>query len=114
MAGIAATLVVIAAESKSADLLTDDPSRGNLVIWATASGALAAVWRVAANAIRLERRPWAYLVTTGSQHLLGVVFAVPLLTEGWGIEGVLIGVAAGNAAAMLLALVFIRGTSGPR
>ena len=113
VAGIAATLVVTGAESKSADLLTGDPGRGNLVIWAAAGGALAAVWRVAANAIRLERRPGAYLATTGSQHLLGVIFAIPLLTQGRGIEAVLIGTAAGNAVALLVALVLIRRSIRP-
>ena len=112
-AGALGTLTAIALASPAADLLVGDPDDGRLVVLATVGAALASVWRLAANAIRLERRPWSYLVATGAQHLLTVVLAVPFLTAGRGIEGAIIGVALGNAIAVAVAVAFIRRSLRP-
>jgi len=112
-AGGLGTLAAIAIARPVADALIGDPDDGNLVVFATVGAALASVWRLAANAIRLERRPWSYLVATATQHLLTVALAVPFLMGGWGIDGVIVGVALGNAVAVAVALVFIRRSLRP-
>jgi O-antigen/teichoic acid export membrane protein len=106
--GASGTGIVLAVSEPAADLLLGDRGAGGLLVLAAGGAGLAAVWRVAGNALRLERRPWGYLLSTAAQHLLGLAFAIPLLAAGEGIGGVLGGIAAGNLCALGIALWLIR------
>jgi O-antigen/teichoic acid export membrane protein len=107
-AGTVGTAVLVVVARPAADILLGDRSWGRLLVWTGAGAALASVWRLAANAIRLERRPWAYLAAAAAQHLLGLAFAIPFLAAGRGVEGAVVGLALGNAAALGFALWLIR------
>lgn len=100
---------VIALESDSlADWLLDDARRGGLIIWASLSAAGTALWRLAANSIRLERRPGRFLVAAVSLHLLQLVAMVAFVAAGGGIEGAVTGLAIGSFAGLAIAIVLVR------
>lgn len=103
-----ATLAVTAAAGPLAQVALGSSTDRWLVVWAAIAGALAAIFRLAANAIRLERRPVGYLVAAGSQHLLPIACSVPFLVAGWGVGGAIGGTVIGNAGATLVALALIR------
>jgi O-antigen/teichoic acid export membrane protein len=111
--GAVGTAIMLAAAGRIAQWLLGSTEDRELVVWAVAAGGLAAVWRVAANSLRLERRPWAYLVVTGAQHLLGIAIAIPLLEDGQGVGGVIGALAIGNLVAALIALWLIRRNVRP-
>ena len=94
--------------SPLAGLLLGDAANGRLILWTAAGAALASAWRLAVNTIRLERRPWTFLLATGTQHVLGIVIALPLLAHGLEIEAAVAGIALGNGVSLLFALALIR------
>jgi hypothetical protein len=69
--GVATTgsLVVVAAAVPLADWLVGDSGREELVIWMTVSAAFTSLWRLAANVVRLERRPAGFLVASLALHV---------------------------------------------
>ena len=99
------TALVASVAPEIADLLLGDSSDGDLVMIAAASAAVAAVWRLASNILRLERRPYAYIALAAVRPLLVIAVVIPLVASGGGIEGAIAGTAIGGAAAMLVTLV---------
>ncbi len=65
------------------DLLLGEHWNSDLLLWTASGAALASIWRLAVNTLRLERRRWMFLLSTGAQHLLGVVIAVPSWSMAW-------------------------------
>jgi O-antigen/teichoic acid export membrane protein len=107
-AGALGTAVLLLVSEPAADILVDDPDSAKLVVIAGIAAAVAAVWRLASNALRLERRPWSYVASAATQHHVGLAFAIVLLATGRGIEGILLGIAGGNLVALGLTLVLVR------
>ena len=106
--GTVGTLIVAPLAGPISTWLLGSDNDASLVVWSAVGAALAAVWRLAANTIRLERRPWSYLIAAATSQLLGIALAIPLLVAGRGVEGVVIGMTIGNALAVAVAFVLIR------
>jgi O-antigen/teichoic acid export membrane protein len=104
--GAIGVIVIAAAAPAAADLLLHDRDEGELVAWAGVCAALVAVWRLAANLLRYERRPIAYLVAVVAQGG-GSLLASALLAEGGGLEGAIVGQAIGSLVALTVTLVLI-------
>ena len=84
-----------------AGLLLGDPSKGNLVVWACISAALGALWRLVVTALRHERRPVLYSVAQMIRPIAVVAIAAPLVIDGYGAHGALVGTALGSAVGIL-------------
>lgn len=89
--------------------LLGDRAEGILVILAGAAGAVGGVMRFTRNMLRLQLRPEAYLAVTLVLSLGATVVAIPLLAVGLGIEAVLLGFLAANAAAAAAAISLLIG-----
>lgn len=76
----------------------------NAVLLAGATGGLGAVWRLTTNFLRLERRPFAYLLVHSSRSVLALAAAVPLVIGGAGVSGVMGGWAVGTGLSAALGL----------
>jgi hypothetical protein len=75
------------------------------VIWAGVSGAIGAVWRLATQVPRWERRPKTYGVQYVSRSLLAVPFTWVLLAAGSGVSGVIAATAIATIVSALLSVV---------
>jgi O-antigen/teichoic acid export membrane protein len=106
--GMLATGLVAAVAEPAANALLGSAAAGSSLVLAASAAACAAVWRLAANVLRLERRPAAFLSVSAAQHVLGVVLALPFLAAGLGVRGAVAGLALGNGVAALLAVALIR------
>lgn len=106
--GALGTVAVVQFAADLAEWLISDRDDADLVILTGVGAALAAIWRLTANTIRLQRRPVAYLISTASVHALGLGIAIPLLASGWGIRGAVTGVAIGNAISTGCNLLVLR------
>lgn len=106
-AGAIGAIVIAAAAPLAAGILLHDRDEGRLVVWAGVGAGLVAVWRLAANLLRYERRPIAYLVAVVAQGG-GSLLAGALLAEGGGgLEGVIAGQALGSLVAVTITLALI-------
>ena len=106
--GALGTAALAAIAPSVAELLTGDGTDGRLAILAGAGGAAGAILILAASVPRRERRPTAYVVLHLGRPVLILAVTVPLVAVDAGVEAAVVGVAAGNAGAALLALVGIR------
>ena len=97
------TAGLVAAAEPVAELIGTASLREG-VIWAAVSAGLGAIWRLALQVYRLERRAAMYLVISVSRPLFALAGTVILLSEGYGLEGAIAAVAIGTALSMLLAL----------
>jgi O-antigen/teichoic acid export membrane protein len=104
--GVAGAIAIAAAAPTAAGILLGDRDQGRLVVWAGAGAALIAVWRLASNLLRYERRPIAYLVAVIAQGG-GSMLASALLAEGGSLEGAIAGQALGSLAAVTVTLALI-------
>ena len=107
VATTAAVLVWVLAGPIST-LLPHRPDGPTLVRLAGLSGAMGALWRLQSNFLRYARRPAAFAVTQAARPGFALVITAILVISGDGIEGVLIGLAAGTFVALLLCLVLGR------
>lgn len=106
--GVLGTAVLAAIAPTVAELLTGEGDDGRLALLAGAGGAAGAIWVLAASVPRRERRPTAYVVLHLGRPVLILAVTVPLVAIDPGVEAAVVGVAAGNAGAALLALAGIR------
>lgn len=110
----AGTLVVLAAAGPIARMLAGDGISTENVVLAAGSGALGAVWRLAVNVLRLERRTSGFV----SMHLLRpvAVLAVswPLVAAGGTTGHALTGLVAGTALGLVATLVVSARSYAPR
>jgi O-antigen/teichoic acid export membrane protein len=104
--GAIGAILIAAAAPLAAGILLHDRDQGRLVVWAGAGAALIAVWRLASNLLRYERRPIAYLIAVVAQGG-GALLVSALLADGGGLEGAIAGQALGSLAAVILTLVLI-------
>lgn len=106
--GTLGTAVLAAIAPTVAELLTGEGDDGRLALLAGAGGAAGAIWVLAASVPRRERRPTAYVVLHLGRPALILAVTVPLVAIDPEVEAAVVGVAAGNAGAALLALAGIR------
>jgi O-antigen/teichoic acid export membrane protein len=106
--------VAVAAFSRSlADLLLGDPGMATSVAIAGLAGGLGAVWRLAVNVPRLERRASVYALETAGRALLVLTGATLGVAVGGGVEGAIAGIASGTGVGLTLALAGIRNSVAP-
>jgi len=104
----AGTLLCFALADPLGELLLGEPGKTGLVRLATLTGGLGAFWRVAVNTARMERRPGTYALLNSVRPFLMIVIAIPLLSAGRGVEGVLIGAAVGTGLSVVVAMTAMR------
>ena len=95
--------------SPLADLLLGGEQRASAVRWMALSAWMGSVWRLTHLVYRMERRPVAWSVISATRAVLVILAIVVGLKAGRGVEGVLMGTAAGTAAGSLIAVL---GTIG--
>ena len=99
------TALLVASAGEIAELIGDGDGLTAGVIWAAISAAFGALWRLALQVYRLERRAAMYLVVSISRSLSTLVLTAAFLGAGYGLVGALAAVAIGTALSLVLALV---------
>lgn len=102
------TIAVVALRGPIAGLLQSDGSAA--VLWAGASGAFGAVWRLMSHTARMERRPVVYVVMFSARPLLVIAIVISLVASGYGVTGAVAGTALGTALASVIVLVVLRSS----
>ena len=105
--GLLGTAIVALIPQIAQVLLGRGESTETLVIYAAAAGAIGAVWRLASNVPRRERRSQLYVVLQAMRPLLVLGATVPLVIAN-GLAGAVLGLLIGNAVALVASLVAIR------
>jgi O-antigen/teichoic acid export membrane protein len=111
--GLIAAAVIILFRDWIAEVLLGTSKDGDLVLWAGILGATGAVFRLASITLWFEQRPSAYVAAEIARPLLGIAILTPLVAAGLGVEGAIVGVTAGTAAAAAFAVVMLRGSFEP-
>jgi O-antigen/teichoic acid export membrane protein len=102
------TAVIVALAPWLAEMMLGDSDGSDLIIFAAASGATGAIWRLLSNILRLERKPRSYVVLNSVRPLLVVGIVIPLVASGGGVEGAILGTALGGILSVLIGLVVTR------
>jgi O-antigen/teichoic acid export membrane protein len=113
MTGLSAvgTLVIAYVAGWAADAAVGHGyGNAHTLMWAAAAGALAAVWRLATNVLRMERRPVPYVIVHSFRPACILAAQAVLLVTGHGLNGAVAGVALGDAVALLIAVLAIFGS----
>ena len=103
-----ATALIAALARPLASVFLGDSGEASLVLLVAASGAAGAVWRFVVNVPRLELRPLTFAALNTARPLIVLGISLPLVIEGHGVSGVLVGTAGGTALTALLGLVASR------
>jgi O-antigen/teichoic acid export membrane protein len=102
------TALIVPLAPDLAERLLGERSDGDLIIVAAASGAAGAMWRMFSNVLRMERRPYGYLALSLVRPLLVIGTVIPLVANGGGVSGAIVGTAIGSGAAVIVALFVTR------
>lgn len=109
--GVAAvtTAPLLSFAPEIATAMFGDPSEANEVRWAAASAAAGSVFRLTTNVFRMERRPsvWAGLIAM--RPATSLAFGTWFVASGYGVGGILAGIAFGTVLTVLTALWLGRG-----
>jgi O-antigen/teichoic acid export membrane protein len=108
LAGAAGSAAVAAAAPALADWLLGSRSDASLVIWIAVAAAGSSMWRLVTNAVRVERRPAAYLGGSVALHVLQLAGMTSLLAIEPGVEEAVIGLALGTLAGLVVAVALCR------
>jgi O-antigen/teichoic acid export membrane protein len=111
--GLVGATIVAACSHQIAELLLGDGDMATAVTLAGVAGAFGAVWRLAVNVPRLERRAGAYAVGHGGRAVLVMSGATLLVALGGSVEDAIAGMAAGTGVGLALALFTIRHSARP-
>jgi O-antigen/teichoic acid export membrane protein len=106
----AGTMVVFAAAPLLAEALLREHPRADLVRIAAVSAGLGSVWRLFVNLYRMERRPWLFSLMNVSRPALALTYTIPLLIQGEGARGVLLGTIAGTITSLVIMGITSRKT----
>ena len=98
------TAVIVLLASPIAAAILGDSSEQELVIFAAASAAAGSLWRLVSNIPRMERKPRKFVLLNSLRPVLVVGAVVPLVATGGGVEGAILGTAAGSVVAVLIGL----------
>lgn len=85
----------------------------DLILLAVGAGVAATVMRFCQYILRMQLRSTAYVVVSLVCAFASIALAIPLLTEGLGVEAVLLGLIAGNVLAALIGLLLMVVDLGP-
>jgi O-antigen/teichoic acid export membrane protein len=102
------TALIAALARPLASLFLGDGGETSLVLLVGASGAAGAIWRLVVNIPRLELRPVTFAALNTARPLIVLGISLPLVMEGHGVSGVLVGTAGGTALAAAAGLVASR------
>jgi O-antigen/teichoic acid export membrane protein len=105
--GLVGTGIVALVPQAAQALLGQSQSVELFVIYAAAAGGLGAVWRLASNVPRRERRSQLYVVLQTARPLFVLAATVPLVIES-GLAGAVLGLLIGNAVSLAVSLFAIR------
>lgn len=89
-------------------LLFDTPADADAVRLAVVAGALGAFLRLLLVVPRLERRPRVFVSFNVARPILTLGVAIPLVSDGGGAEGALMGVVIATAGLVVIALFYLR------
>jgi O-antigen/teichoic acid export membrane protein len=103
-----ATALIAALARPLASLFLGDAGETSLVLLVGASGAAGAIWRLVVNIPRLELHPVTFAALNTARPLIVLGISLPLVIEGHGVSGVLVGTAGGTALAAAAGLVASR------
>ncbi len=103
-----ATVPLLLAAPEIAKLLVGDAGFSSSVRWAATSAAAGSLFRLAGNVFRMERRPSAYAFVNALRPASTISIGVLLLSRGWGIDGVLAGLALGTLTTTAVAVAIGR------
>ena len=84
--------------------LLGSSTHGGLVRLAIFSGAAGSFFRVTSNVVRMNRRPVAFSTLVGLRPIIALAVSVPLVVNGDGVGGALIGAIAGSAVTSVAAV----------
>ena len=111
--GVIGTIPIWFLAPDLAPIISKGSHSAGTVRWAAIGGAVSALWRLAGNVTRIERRPYSYAWLHALHPLLTMSVSIPLLATGYGVEGAVAGVAIGNVASLITALWAIRQSVRP-
>ena len=92
----------------AAAILLHSSSYAFWIRWTALCAAFGTFWRMILQIFRFDRRAAAYAVLSGVRPALVVGFSVAMLIAGYGVLGVLIATAAGNAISLMIAIFLSR------
>jgi O-antigen/teichoic acid export membrane protein len=92
------------------EFLLGDPGRGDVVLLATITGAIWALFKMCEIVLWFERRPMAYTLVDASRPALNLAAIVILLAAGGDVKGAIQGQVIGTVLATALCLFVIRGS----
>lgn len=107
------TGLCIAFADPIADALLGEGADPTLIVYAALTGGFGAIFRLAAIAIWIERRPYPYIAVETARPVIILAAVIPLLVAGGGIEGAIAAQAIGTAFAAALAMLALRGSWTP-
>ncbi len=102
-------LVIVFAEPIAEGLLGSGAD-SMLVVWAALAGGAGAVFRLASLVLWLERRPGPHVAAEVARPVLVLAGVLAFVIAGGGLEGAIAGTALGYAAAVVFAVVMLRGS----
>lgn len=100
--------VILPFREQLGQLLLGTSSANTEITLMIASGAAGSIFRLASNVVRMERRPVAFSIIVAARPFIALAVAVPLVVNGDGIDGALIGTAAGSLIPSAAAFVIAR------
>jgi O-antigen/teichoic acid export membrane protein len=104
----AATIVLCGVARPLGQLLLGGQGHSAAIRWAAASAGLGAVWRLAVNVFRYERRPGTFAVLNSMRPAFALAGAAPLVATGHGVSGALAGTALGTAVGLTICILVAR------
>jgi O-antigen/teichoic acid export membrane protein len=100
----------IAFQSQIAGWLLGDSGAGRLVMWASITAGMSAIFRLTELVLWFERRPRAYFFIDVSRPALNLALIIALTLGGMGLEGTMLGAAIGTTVATVICLIVLRGS----
>jgi O-antigen/teichoic acid export membrane protein len=91
-----------------AQFLLGDPRQGDVVILATITGAVWALFKMCEIVLWFERKPLAYTLVDASRPAINLIAIIAILAGGAGVKGAVVGQVIGTVIATLLCLFVIR------
>lgn len=107
----AAVIALVAAfRVPIAEFLLNDSGQANAVLFATITGAVWAIFKLAEMVIWFEGRGLTYALVEAARPAFNLIAIVAILSAGAGVEGAIIGQAVGTSTATLLCVGLIWGS----
>ena len=107
MLAVAAVVPVALFQSQIASFLLGDSSQGIVVLFATITGAVWAIFKLAEMVIWFEGRPIPFVIVDAARPGLNLIAIIAILALGGGVKGAIIGQTIGTVTATLLCVGLI-------